>query len=359
MDTLELIGRTAAEYLVRTILTEEYSDGTERFLLDRLTGPQVAAICREIMNRPTLAPLVRIRIPRQIGQLNDLPDDVLTDERTTHWRHADCDRPVLLIANTDDDQGQSLRDVTPIGSLELLNEPGIWVGVMTDGLSFTDQQQGVLEKALKGLQDAKPVSLETFAAYVLATRDAIEQQSLPLVNALGWALPVLRVPRDSAYFQLIPEQLRTHTQRWKRLYQQSFNKRAVYLMKMTPTQQPITSEQLSEMWERVRDDVPPLCHQTVEAFIAAPAKWCTEADALAALEWERDNVKTLFDGLKARKESLGQSTFDFYDGNLPDTLTDEEQKYLHRLDAPRHVTQTKRMRNSMSVTERNCGPIVR
>lgn len=335
MNALEVIGRTAVAYLTRAIGTDDAGDGTQRFLLDRLTGSQVAAICREILSRPALAAQVRIHIPREVGQPNGLPEEILTDERTTHWRHATCDRPILLIANTDDDQGQSLRDITPVGSSELLGEPSLWVPVVADGLGLTDQQLGVFEKALKGLQDAKPVSLDTFATYVLTIRQAIEEQGLPLVNALGWALPVLRVPRDSAYFEVIPEQFRTHAQRWKRLYQQGFNKRAAYLVKTTPTQQPISPEQLNEMWQRVADAVPPLHHSLVEAFIAAPAKWCSEAEALSALEWERDNIKALFDGLKARRESLGQTTLDFYEGALPDSLTSEEEEYLQRLDARR------------------------
>lgn len=179
------------------------------------------------------------------------------------------------------------------------------------------------------------MSLDTFASYVLMTRQVIDEQGLPLINALGWALPVLRVPRDSTYFEVIPEQFRTHAHRWKRLYQQGFNKRAAYLIKMTPTQQTIAPEQLQDMWQRVADAVPPLHHPTIEAFISAPGKWCAEAEALSALEWERDNVKVLFDGLKARRESLGQTTLDFYESALPDTLTAEEEEYLQRLDARR------------------------
>ena len=132
---------------------------------------------------------------------------------------------------------------------------------------------------------------------------------------------------------MIPEKFRTHAHRWKRLYQQGFNKRAAYLIKTTPTQQPIATEQLQEMWARVADAVPPLHHPTIEAFIVAPGKWCAEAEALSVLEWERDNVKALFDGLKARRDSLGQTTLDFYEGALPETLTAEEQEYLQRLDA--------------------------
>jgi S-DNA-T family DNA segregation ATPase FtsK/SpoIIIE len=335
MNTLELLGRTATAYLSQRIAADEAADSTARFLLDRLTGPQVAAICRELLRRPALAAQVRMRIPREFGQGANLPADVLTDERTTHWRHAACDRPVLLLANTDDDQGQSLKDITPIGSMELLSEPQLWVAQASDALGLLDQDRTIWERALKGLQESRPVSLEVFATFVLQTRTGIEEHGLPLLAALGWALPALRIPRDTALFNAIPERTRTHTSSWKRCFTQCFTKRAAYLLKLTPTHQLISNDQLNEMWNAVSNDVAPHHHPIVEAFINAPSKWTPEAEALAGLEWERDNIKSLFDGLRPRSFPLGQSTLDFYEDELPDTLTDEEQDYLRRLDARR------------------------
>lgn len=281
MNALELIGKTASAYLGRLMSPEESTEGTARFLLDRLTGEQVTAICQEVLANAELADLVRIRVPRELGEPHGLAAEVLTDQRTTHWRHAECDRPALLIANTDDDQGQSLRDITPIGSLELLAEPDLWVQQASADLGLTDPQLRMWEKALKGLQDARPVSLDVLANFVLATRHAIGTDGLPVLSALGWALPTLRVPRDSAFFEAIPELVRTHANRWKRLFGQAFNKRAVFLTKLTPTQQPILQEQLKENWENVKDDISSENHSTVEAFIEAPGRWTPESAALA------------------------------------------------------------------------------
>jgi S-DNA-T family DNA segregation ATPase FtsK/SpoIIIE len=205
MNALDLIGKTACAYLAERIEAEGTVDGTARFLLDRVTGAQVSAICRCVLNHAGIADQIRMRIPRDLGGPHGLPEALLTDERTTHWRNAECDRPVLLIANTDDDQGQSLRDISPIGSLELLGGPGLWVLQASQGLNLTDQHLTMWEKALKGLQDARPVSLERFATYVLMTRKAVEEEGQPLLTALGWALPALRIPRDSAFFEAIPE----------------------------------------------------------------------------------------------------------------------------------------------------------
>src|SRR5262249_53508299 len=156
---------------------------------------------------------------------------------------------------------------------------------------------------------------------------AIADRGLPVAAALGWALPELRVPRHSAFFNAIREQKLTHASQWKRLYQQAFNKYAPYLLKFTPSQQPLTTEQLREAWERVLLDVPPQHHPAVEAFIAAPNKWTPEAEALARLEWEQDNVHGLFDGLRAQRVPLGTATARFFEDGHPDTLTEEELQY--------------------------------
>jgi S-DNA-T family DNA segregation ATPase FtsK/SpoIIIE len=332
---LELIGRAAASYLAARIRQTDPSEGTARFLLDRLKGPIVAGICREILGRPELAPQVRIRVPRELGGPHGLPADVLTDERATHWRNVDCDRPILLLANVDDDQGQSLRDIAPVGSDQLREEPRLWVEEAGAGLPLTPSHLAIWEKSLKGLLDSRAVSLEALASYVLLTRRGVEVEGLPLVRALGWALPAIGLPRDSAYFNAIPEKTLTHANRWKRLYQQAFQKRACYLRKETPAQQPISNEQLLETWSRVKEDVPVAFHPLVEAFIAAPARWTSEAESLAQLEWERDNIRALFDELRARPEPLGQTTLNFYEDTLPDALSDEEKDYLKRLDERR------------------------
>jgi S-DNA-T family DNA segregation ATPase FtsK/SpoIIIE len=331
MNLLDLIGKTAAAYLANAI-TQEEREGTARFLLDRLTGAQVAAICREIRTCAPLHEQVRLRILRTLGEPHGLSEEVLTDERTTYWRHAVCDRPVLLIANTDDDQGQSLRDLTPIGSLELLGVPHLWIAQAAAGLAFPDQHRVVWDKALQGLQRAKPVSLDMFARYLLVTRQAMAAHSLPLLHALGWALPVLCVPRDTTFFEAIPERSRTLLRQWQRFYQQAFTRRAPYLLKFTPSQQPIPSEQLHEMWTRVQETIPEHLHPTVEAFLSASSGWTAATEALSHLEWERDNIKALFDGLKVRREPLGQATLDFYEDEFPDSLTEQEQVYLRRLD---------------------------
>jgi S-DNA-T family DNA segregation ATPase FtsK/SpoIIIE len=161
---------------------------------------------------------------------------------------------------------------------------------------------------------------------------AIAEHGQPVVMALGWALPELQVPRHSAFFNAIREQSRTHASQWKRLFHQAFNRYAPYLRKFSPNQQAISAEQLRESWEKVKVDVAVQHHPAVEAFIAAPNKWTPEAEALAQLEWEQDNIHSVFDGLRTQRVQLGAATLEFFEDTYPDALTEEDVEYLRRLD---------------------------
>jgi S-DNA-T family DNA segregation ATPase FtsK/SpoIIIE len=54
------------------------------------------------------------------------------------------------------------------------------------------------EKALTGLRDLRIVSIDRFTAYILRTRRENEEAGRPIVDALGAAMPALRLPNDPA-----------------------------------------------------------------------------------------------------------------------------------------------------------------
>lgn len=96
MKTHQLIGLVAAEIIKQSLQTREENGSTvARFLLDRLTRPQVAEICRQILADPILKSAVEIKIPRVFSNDEHLPDSILTDQRTTYCRNASCDKPIL------------------------------------------------------------------------------------------------------------------------------------------------------------------------------------------------------------------------------------------------------------------------
>jgi S-DNA-T family DNA segregation ATPase FtsK/SpoIIIE len=333
MTSTELIGAVAARYL-RDKTTGSADEGTARFLIDCLSPEQTAAIARAILADPTMASRFDIKLPEHFVAGLGLPSDVLTEERATYYRHAECSRPALLLANTGDDEQQSLTELVPIGAPQLMDHPELWVGVASAGLVLTEEHRLWWEKALRGLQDQQFVPIERFADYVLQTRTEVDLSGLGIVKALGAALPTLQLPRDTNYFEVV--KTRTHTSKWKAAFGTAQAKRAPYLRKQNPAGIGLNEDDLRKAFDTVHESIPVECHQVVEEFITAPSGWNPSAAALADCEWEW--VKPLFDGMQRQQYSLGRATKEFYDDRDASLLRDEERAYIDRLIA-RKTTQ--------------------
>jgi S-DNA-T family DNA segregation ATPase FtsK/SpoIIIE len=330
MNTSNLIGKVAACVLHDQLeAIADDAGGTARFILDCLTAEQTAAIARAVLNDELLAQQVEIKLPTHFLEGQGVPARILTEQRATHFRNAACDKPVLLVANTGDDEQQSLKELVPIGAAQLQDRPDLWVRVAAEGLPLTAEHQNWWIRALSGLRELRILSLDRLSEYVLRTRTGIEQDGLPVIVALGAALPALRIPRDSAYFNSLNEKTRTHTSRWKRLYDAALKKRACFLVKQTPSQGPLTTDELLITFEKVKDSIPEVIHDLVRAFIDAPPGWNIEAARISECEWEA--IAPLFDGFKREPFNLGQATLDFYEERQHDLLENAERDYLARL----------------------------
>ena len=131
MDQLKLIGKVAVEFLKQNIGLED-SDGIAEF--DRLSGQQVSVICKEILEDDLLSKMVDIKIPAELAEGQDLPESIITNERTTALRHAHTEKQVLLLANNNDDQGPSLRNLFKIGANNLKASTRLWVKIAANDL---------------------------------------------------------------------------------------------------------------------------------------------------------------------------------------------------------------------------------
>lgn len=328
MNRTALIGRVAALYLHQAIATDD-TEGTARFIIDCLTAEQTAAIAQTVLEDAALSNLIDMKLPRHFLAGYGLPEEILTNERATFYRHAACEKPARLIANTGDDEAQSLNAIVPIGAPQLQAHPDLWIRAASAGLALLPDHRIWWEKAISGLRDLHLLSLDRLAAYVLRTRTLIEEEGLPLITALGAALPSLQMPKDSAYFQGINEKFRTHAHQWKRLYASASQKRACFLTKQTPTGLLLSKEELKTTFEKVKVSIPDTCHDAVRTFISAPSGWNAAAAALAECEWEQ--IKPLFDGLKREKFNLGQATLAFYEEREAELLSTADRDYLKRL----------------------------
>lgn len=328
MTTPELLGKVAAQYL-HDRLAQDDESGTARYLLDCLTAEQTAAVAKAILADSVLCDRVEMKLPKHFLDGFGLPLEILTVERTTYFRNAACDKSALLVANIGDDEEQSLKDLVPIGAPQLLENADLWVEVASTGLALPEDHKKWWRQALKGLVEARPVSLEHYAAYISATREANHEQGHMIRNALGYALPALHLPRDTNLFNALNDKNAGHASRWKKLYLDAFKKRGCYLVKQTPTQSLLDVETLTGSFEKTRDSIPVECHPSIEAFIPAPSGWNDLSEALALHEWEF--VKPLFDGLKREAFNLGQATLTFYEEWDMDLLSDADVDYLNRL----------------------------
>lgn len=323
----ELIGKVAAEY-VRARLTEDDAVGVARYLLDCLTADQTAAIAKAILADPSLSQLVEIKLPVNFVGAHGLPPHVLTTERTTYFRNAACESSALVVANTGDDEEQSLKELVPIGAPQLQAHPTLWVDLAARGLPITPKHKGWWIRAIEGLLETRSFALDRLAEYILHTREAVEDGH-PILFALGVAFPALHVPRDQAFFHTVNDKNAAHLSKWKALYAQAIRKRGCYLVKQTPNQTLLLEDDLAAAFDRVKDSIPNNIHSIINSFIHTGSGWNQEAAALAQCEWEQ--VKPLFDGLKKEKFNLGKATLDFYDERETDLLTADEHDYLARL----------------------------
>nr|WP_321526611.1 FtsK/SpoIIIE domain-containing protein [uncultured Cohaesibacter sp.] len=333
MNIYELIGKVAC-----SILKEELSDhtaeaGTARFLLDGLSIAQTVAVTRAVLADLFLTERVEIKLPKALFEGQALPDDILTERNATFYRSADCDKLAFLITNATSEEGQaedmSLHEVTPVGSAQLMERLPAWVSVASAGLALTDDARLYWEKSLAGLVQVGSTALERFARYVVSTREAVIDEGYPIVEALGYALPALQLPRDPAAFAGIKDRSRRHPSAWRREFVGLRRKRQPYLLKQNPNQIVISEVELRDAYQKARDVIPVLVHPVVELFIESRPGWNSSSEALANCQWE--HVKPLFEGLAREKANLGQDTQRFYSEGPPDLLSEDDEEYLELL----------------------------
>lgn len=267
MNAIDLVGAVGASLLrgdLHRILTSEAHDGsTARYSLHQLTGPQVAAIARAVTSDAQLAPRVTLRVPRALVRGDNVPPSAITDENAAFARNAPCSTPVLVLANTLDSLGDTLGQITKIGAKELKEDPGLWVAALMPVVPLPSEHGDVWSSALSGLLSVEDVSLDQFAAYIDSTRIRILEGGQPLVDALGWALPVLNMPRDSGLFLGIKGKDLTSIGRWKKLYQQVVSQRRPLLRKQFSSRGGIDRELLQSQFERARHELASELHPVV------------------------------------------------------------------------------------------------
>ncbi len=327
MNVRELVGAIAAAILREELSgkADEAEQGTSRFLLD-FSADHTAAIAQAVLADSYLDPIIEIKLPASHVGCHGLPKEVLTDYPATYFRNATCPKDAFLLAGGEYSEEASFNEIARLSPSELLDRIDLWIQTVSDGLHLSEDHRRWWERALTGLRDLRVVSLHQFATYVLRTREAIQAEGHPVLFALGTALPALRLPRDSYYFNIIKERQRTWPSVWRTHFTTAQRRRGCLLLKQRPNQLFLTEDELTAAFNRVRDGIPDIHHEVIKEFTVASSGWNIQAAKLAECEWEE--IKPLFDGLQRERFNLGQATLDFYDEREPNLLSDDDGEYL-------------------------------
>ena len=330
MDVSELVAATATAILREELSgdVDETTKGTSRFMLD-FSAQHTAAIAQAVLADPYLCPKVEIKLPTSYVGCHGLPTEVLTTFPATYFRNAQCPKDAFLLAGGEHHEEASFNEIARLSPAELLERLDLWIHMVSHGLHLSKEHCRWWEKALTGLRDLRMVSLDQFAAYVLRTRKAIDVDGHPILFAMGDALPALRLPRDSCYFNIVKEQQRTWPSTWRSRFSVAHRQRGCLLHKHRSNQLILTEDELSASFSRVRESIPEIHHQVIEDFISASSGWNPQAERLAECEW--DDIKLLFDGLQREKFNLGKATLDYYGELEPGLLTKDDNEYLQLL----------------------------
>lgn len=329
MNVASLVGAVAAAYLREELQADTGAvQSTARYVLN-LSAEQVAAVARAVLADPFLKERIDIKLPISLVSGQGLPDETLTTESATFYRNADCPKAAYLLAEHEHGEDASIREIAKLGPPELLERIDLWVREASKGLPIAQEQQRWWEKALTGLRDLRIVSIDRFAVYILRTRRETEEAGRPIIDALGAAMPALRLPNDPACFGSLKERQRGHASAWKQQFNNAHKRRSGLLLKQTSSQLLLSEEDLRNAFEKVAHQIPNACHPAIEAFIAAPSGWNAQAEALADQDWEQ--IKPIFDGLQREKFNLGKNTLEYFSELEEDKLEDEEREYLKLL----------------------------
>jgi DNA segregation ATPase FtsK/SpoIIIE, S-DNA-T family len=329
MTKNELIGQVAVAFLRQCLDDDGEQEGVARYLLDCLSAEETAAVAKAILADPLLDSKIDIKLSEQFVHHLGLPASVLTTERTTYFRNAACAKSALLVASTGDDERLSLKELTPIGSAQLLADPYLWINVVNSELGLIEPQLRWWHQCLAGLLQVRSFSLARYAEFVLEIARMMQDEGEPLLEAIGLSLPALRIPQDKQYFSGIGPKNGGHVAKWRSLFQQAISRRACYMLKQTPTQSLLTADDLGESFEKVKDCIESESIPVVEAFIRANSGWSEEAAALCRCDW--DGISPLFEGLRTEKFNIGAKTLEFFDDRYSDVLAADDREYLNLL----------------------------
>lgn len=311
--------------------------GSMRFCMLGLEPSLMRSIAQAVLNDSVTSYSVLVRVPSLFDSDNELPVDAKSDQSITHWRHCrlpDGVRAVLFAASQEELQrnDKSIEKVTKIETDTLRNCYDAWidqVGLTSVHLDATKRAH--LFTALKAANHSHAArTIETFADFVLSVAEGVVSSGLPLQKAIDNALPSLRLPRYSGYFDRIPDKKRNHIDEWSKIFKRLHRKVRPLLVQETEKGEPIPREQLRSNFDEISDRLEVTEQQAITIFLNADLRidnWSDAQKGLVNLDWR--SISDLFEGVtKNSSQPLGEETIKFFDDEFDDLLEDEERGLL-------------------------------
>lgn len=330
MNADKIIGRVVASLLssrLPLVSAGEAAPEPSYFRLDKLDGSQIAAVVREIRLNPMLADRVDLKIPRWLVKGEGLPEDALTSHNAGAARNEGTTKSVMLTANgAEPGLADTLGHVAALGAKELRSREEFWVEATCHvaSLAPTFEDRAIFAAAISGLVHVTDLSLVQLGRFCSKISEAFHpSRGLPIRNAVGWALPCVGLPRDTAFFassktygkQLTP---------WRKAFAKLFSTRQPLLFKRRPTGQPIDAEDMRARFDDSLGSISAAAQPVIEAFInAAESDDAARADVLE-FEWETDGVHFIFEKPREQQRGLAEDTLYFFENNVNEPVLTKE-----------------------------------
>ncbi|MBS9435211.1 FtsK/SpoIIIE domain-containing protein [Photorhabdus hainanensis] len=339
MLTERIIGRVGADILAKRISNPgQFDEVAALFRLDKLSSNQIAAVARAILADNDLFTQVDLRIPEALVQEQGLPEDILIPHNAGFVRNnAETDKVAILTANGNEHNlSDTLGHVMAIGSKEMRADARLWVeaALHSGGLSPVQEDRVIFQAALAGLLASSELSLVQLGEFCSEIVGAISTNGLAIRHALGFSLPKVGLPRDTAFFSN-SKTYSTLRGPWQKAFTKLFFQRAPLLKKLRQNGQPLDLEELRERLCDHQSEISDGARQALEAFIESPVGDIDTAIELSRFEWEADGVYLIFDKPKEKLLGLSDATIQFFDHNCEpeNSLNEDSRKLLEDLKA--------------------------
>ena len=325
--------------LVRAAVREAASGQRVTFMLAGLSAWALEGIAR---NAPAdiegRSMLLRMN-PRAAPRLR-VDDRFASTESAVHWRHSD-DADVIMFAPSDEERegiGAGLGPISRIDEQRIVDQVESWVDAFND----TGEGRSYLRAALEGLHDAKSyLDLRMWVDFV----SAIQKQGFAYTPDIRIknAMPSLRIPRDGV--TKLPAfkpqgNPKAKVKDFAAAFRDAELEVGVYASLMTPKHERVDIASVRAAVDAYPHEDDPEVMEALDvvrnllddAANVRPGGWRpSQGRFCEKVSWARVGASLFGGGRRPTRESLGERTLRFIEGNYGDEVTKEDRDLLESL----------------------------